>query len=228
MFRLLRITRLAGLVALTGFFLAPRTAGASPLAICFSDSAAGNCSTPATTTATAGQSFDLFMLVDGALDLNVWSLFGQITWDSAHLSLASVTQGSFLVNGPTTCDAGTGPPCSTYFDSPLLTLNSASAMGGGLVDGTAGASGTGALAVFHFTALSAIASSQILFDDLNFPPALFLQDSAVQFFEPVTINASLQIDPVLTGVPEPGTMMLLATGLVTVAGRWRATRRRPA
>jgi hypothetical protein len=158
---------------------------------------------PASDTVGVNQTFLVNIAIDDVADLFSWQF--DFAFDPTVLRAESVVEGDFLSSG--------GP---TFFIEGFIGLDAADMQTGSIgfiantLFGTDHATGGGILATIAFTSLvqgfSALdLSNVILLDSTNLAPIV----------TGVT-NASIE------AVPEPGTLILFATGL---AAAWRSRRR---
>ena len=159
--------------------------------------------TPSLTTVFPGDTFTLDVEITGAVGVFGWQV--DISFDPAIINIVSTTEGAFLTAGAAT----------TFF------INGTLDNGTGLVDNMAntrtgpvgGVSGAGVLASLTFQAVglgvTAVTLSNVL-----------LSDSAAQ---PLTLGSTSAAS--VNVVPEPGSWLLLLSGLPGVAV-WGRSRKR--
>lgn len=153
------------------------------------------------TPAVAGSTVDVNVLIANVSDLYAYNF--SLTFDASLLQISSVTEGSFLATGGTTFfDGGS-------IDNTAGTLTFAFDT---LIGAIPGVSGSGTLVTIHMNAIGAGTSA------LSFVPAdtTFVSSSN----DTITVQAASGSLVVAAAVPEPGSYLLLATGLAGICA-WR-------
>ncbi|HLJ17421.1 MAG TPA: cohesin domain-containing protein [Bryobacteraceae bacterium] len=160
---------------------------------------------PAAPTETVGQSFTLSVDISGASDLYGYQF--DLGFDSTVLKATSVTDGAFLgTGGPTIFIPGTINNVAGSITANADILNGA----------VSGVNGNGDLLDVSFQALAAGSSSVQLFN-------LIALDSLGLGLTETTSNSTVTV----TGIPEPGTWLLLGSGAAGLfAFRRRGDRQR--
>jgi hypothetical protein len=149
-----------------------------------------------------GDNFTVDVEITGAIDLYGWQL--DVSFDPAVINVLSTSEGTFLTSGGAT----------TFFIGGTLDN------GAGLVDDMAatrtgaipGVNGDGILATISFQATGAGTTAITLGNVL-------LSDPSAQ---PLTVGSLTGTS--VTVIPEPGTLMLLLSGLMGLAALGRAGR----
>jgi len=153
--------------------------------------------TPSSPVVQPGQSFSLHVDIANVTDL--FALQFDLAFNPAVLSVASITEGSFLPSGG-----------STFFIPGTIdnTGGTIAATGDSLLGAIAGVSGSGTLATISLQALTLGTSS------ITLSHVLLLDSSLGEIT--VSLGAgSVTVQPA-TGVPEPSATLLLAIGLAGV------------
>lgn len=174
---------------------------------------------PSATSVNAGESFT----VDVQIDTGDFSIDGydfSVLFDPAILSVSPAADGFFLAPAPD----GTG----IFFGGDASVPGTLDVVFDAVIGPPV--TGTGVLATLHFTALApgasaiAVASMMLsIFDELGAPFPDQDGDGYPDLL-PVSVDAvTVNVGAGTTPVPEPGTLLLLATGLIGVR---RFSRRR--
>lgn len=158
---------------------------------------------PSASAVTAGQVFTLSVEISGATDLYGYQF--DLGFNPAVLAATSVTEGTFLATGgPTIFLPGT-------IDNVGGTIaNNADILNGAV----SGVNGSGDLLDITFQALAAGSSTVDIFN-------LIALNSFGQGLTVSTVSSTVDVTGSLPGVPEPGTDVLLATGLLWLFGSLR-------
>ncbi len=151
---------------------------------------------PPSTSVAAGTTFAVDVNVANVSDLFAFQF--DIGFNPSTLAGVSVTEGSFLPSGG-----------STFFLPGTIdnTLGTISFNADTLIGAIPGVSGSGMLAILDFSALSAGTSA---IDILN----VSLLDSTLSPISSTTANGRATVGGQV--VPEPSSLLLLGTGLLTV------------
>jgi general secretion pathway protein D len=151
---------------------------------------------PVTPTVTAGQSFTLSVEISGATDLYGYQF--DLGFNPAVLAAISVTEGAFLgTGGPTIFLPGTIDNVGGSITANADILNGA----------VSGVDGSGDLLDVTFQALTAGSSSVQIFN-------LIALNSFGEGLNESTSGATVTVSA--SGVPEPGSGLLLAAGVIGV------------
>jgi Cohesin domain/PEP-CTERM motif len=166
-------------------------------------------SVPATTNATQFDTFTVDVSIADAVDVIGFQF--DLTYDETLLTVTDVTEGPFLGSG----GAGTVFLPGDFTTTPgsiTFTLGALSGLDPGI-------NGGGVLAHIVFTPILPGASALTLSNAL-------LQDSTFEVIEPELSSGRVVIAESTTApqVPEPSTLMLIATGLAAAYRRRRANR----
>ena len=149
---------------------------------------------PAAPTETVGQSFTLSVVISGASDLYGYQF--DLGFDPTVLKATSVTEGAFLgTGGPTIFLPGTIDNVGGSITANADILNGA----------VSGVNGSGDLLDVTFQALTAGSSGVQIFN-------LIALNSFGQGLTETTAGSTVTVSD--GGVPEPGTGLLLAVGVV--------------
>ncbi len=159
--------------------------------------------TPDSKTVTLGDSFTLDITITDVTDLA--SFVFDVKFDSAILSVSSVTRGDFFPSGGSTFNPGS-------FASGEVSLISGDLLGFG-----PGVNGTGVLASIAFDSLVVGTSSIVLesaaLEGSGFPVSSIPFDLRHGFVE---VLASSGPSPSPAPVPEPASVVLLGSGLLAL------------
>jgi len=160
---------------------------------------------PSTSTVNQGDTFFLDINITGVTDLYGFQF--DLSYDPSILLANDISEGAFL--------ASSGNQ-TLFLPGDLSTPGNIAFNIGLILGGVPGATGDGTLARVSFTAASGGSSSLSLSN-------LLLQDSIGDFIEADTLSASADVNASSTApVPEPGTLMLVGSGL---AMAWRNRRK---
>jgi Cohesin domain/PEP-CTERM motif len=159
---------------------------------------------PASNAVVTGSSFFLDVNITGVTDLFSFSF--DLSYDPALLAVNEVVEGGFLPSAGGTFFSAGDPPAggsvTNIFDV--------------LLGAFPGVDGDGTLARINFTALAAGVSTVSLSN-------LFMLDSTVSGISASTLDASVTASvPTASPIPEPGTMVLVGSGLLAA---WRGRRK---
>jgi len=165
----------------------------------FADSVSLSVASPA--TVTLGSTFVVDVNVSNVTDLYDFQL--DLNFDPSVLSATGITEGAFLPTGG-----------STFFIPGTIdnTGGTIAFNGDSLLSAVSGVSGSGTLMQFDFTALALGTSPLTIGNEI-------LQDSTGNILSDTPTAGSVTVAP----VPEPATLLLLATGLCALLaiGLWR-------
>ena len=154
-------------------------------------------------TVSLGQTFAVTVDITSATDLYAYQF--DLGYDASMLSLSTISEGNFL------SAAG-----ATFFIPGSIdnTAGLASATADSLLTAISGATGSGLLVTFDFTAIGAGNSALTLSN-------LFLLDSNLAAINGTTQNGSVTVGKV--GVPEPSVLVLLLIAMGCLALMLRRT-----
>jgi hypothetical protein len=158
-------------------------------------------------TATVGDMITIDLNVTGASDLYAFQL--DLGFDPTILAAVSVTEGSFLPTGGSTI----------FFPGAIDNLlGSVSNNADTLVSAAPGVTGDGLLLAIQFSVIGTGSTTLT-------PANLLFLDSNFNIVNVSSTNGALDVSPA-TATPEPGTFLLLVTGILTaaIAGRMRSSR----
>src|SRR5262249_18865745 len=162
---------------------------------------------PSSKTVTQGDSFTLDVSIAGAVDLYGFQF--DVEFNPLVLTATDVTEGPFLATGGSTL----------FFPGDFTTTPGLISFNGGSLTGLVpGVSGGGVLAHLSFTATQA-GSSAITLSNGLFVDSALVEIAAALVGGDVTINRSTQSPT----VPEPATLMLVASGIAAAVRRRRKT-----
>jgi hypothetical protein len=151
---------------------------------------------PATTTVNVSQTFSVNVFISQAADLYAYQF--SIGFDPSVVSANSVVEGSFL--------AGVG--ATSFFPGIIDNVGGTiSFIANSLIGPIFGASGDGVLATISLTSIGAGTSSIGVFNAELF-------DSFGQAIPLTTSNGSVTVNPPVSNIPEPSSIILLATGVL--------------
>jgi Cohesin domain/PEP-CTERM motif len=158
---------------------------------------------PASNSVVAGSSFFLDVNITGVTDLFSFSF--DLAYDPALLAVNEIVEGGFLQSAGTFFSAGDPPAGGSVTNIFDVVLGAVS-----------GVDGDGTLARINFTALAAGTSTVSLSN-------LFMLDSTISGISASTLDGSVTASvPTASPIPEPGTMVLVGTGLLAA---WRGRRK---
>jgi general secretion pathway protein D len=161
-------------------------------------------STPA--SVTAGSSFTVTVNISGITDLYAFQF--DLGFDPAILAATTITEGSFLPSGGTTL----------FFPGSIDNVGGSISATADTLDGPiSGVNGSGGLIEFGFTAIGTGSSA------LTVSNAIFI-DSSLNSLVVDLSDASVNVSPAATSVPEPPSLILAASalfGMMTVTFRRR-------
>jgi hypothetical protein len=159
--------------------------------------------TPSTASITVGANVAFNVEISAILDLYAYQF--SVTFDPTILQAAAPTEGSFLPSGGATIFF------PGFVDNVGGTLTFVAGTLQGLIPGVSGA---GTLALLGFNAIAPGNSAiSILLDPAN---GDVLLDSSLAPIDASVVGARVTVAALSpTAVPEPGTLLLLATGAVT-------------
>ena len=156
---------------------------------------------PAAPTVTVGQSFTLSVVISGASDLYAYQF--DLGFNPAVLKATSVTEGAFL---------GTGGP-TIFIPGTIDNVGGSITANADILDGAvSGVNGSGDLLDVSFLALAAGSSGVQVFN-------LIALDSFGLGLTETTASSTVTVSG--NSVPEPGTGLLLAAGLVGLFALFR-------
>jgi hypothetical protein len=159
---------------------------------------------PASNAVAAGTSFFLDIDITGVTDL--FSFAFDLSYDPALLMFNEIVEGGFLPSAGGTFFSEGDPPAGGSVTNVFDVLLGA----------FPGVDGDGTLARINFTALAAGTSTVSLSN-------LFMLDSTVSGISASTQDALVTASvPAASPIPEPGTMVLVGTGLLAA---WRGRRK---
>jgi hypothetical protein len=165
---------------------------------------------PADSTVNVGDSFSIDILINDVI--NLWDYQFDLFFDPTIVRADSVSDGGFLTSGGGTSlftDLGESNPLSLVFDNVTGMITLVDVLLGPAPPAT-GATGSGILASIQFTALATGVSPFRL-------DGLFLDDPDANAIDATVVNGSV------TSVPEPGTLLLIASGVIAAASRRRTS-----
>ena len=159
---------------------------------------------PALNTVATGSSFFLDINITGVTDLFSFSF--DLSYDPALLAFNEIVEGGFLQSAGGTFFSAGDPPAAGSVTNIFDVLLGA----------VPGVDGDGTLARINFTALGAGTSTVSLSN-------LFMLDSTISGISASTLDASVTASvPTASPIPEPGTMVLVGSGLLAA---WRGRRK---
>lgn len=165
--------------------------------------------TPSSIVVSPGQNFSLDISITDAIDLYAFEF--DLAFDPAILSAGSITEGPFLPTGG----------AATFFIDGTIdnTAGTIAFTADSLLTAIQGVDGSGILARVDFQSLGVGTSSVTLSN-------VILLDSAGGDITATTVDGGVTVHQPVTGVPEPSTWLLLATGCVGLLGYgWRHRKR---